>query len=496
MINMMYLVLTALLALNVSSEILNAFKVVDRSLQKSSNNISGANEVLYKSLKEKLTDPQQGANAKIWQPIAEQAQKISKEMYEDIDKYKMALKEEAGGKPSLTDSTFKEDNLDAGTRYFDKKGKGKELFDKLISYRKAMLALNPEIAAQFDKTLQINLDENNDGTFTRKNFYMSPTIANLTMLSKFQNDVKNSENQVVTYCHSKLGQVKVQFDTYASLVGQSSEYIMPGEKIKIRAGVGAFSTSSRPTISINGQSVGINADGVAELEVDGGGSGPKTATVNISYTTQSGETKNETKQVSWVVGTPGGASVSADKMNVFYIGVENPVSIASGAGWDKTTVGWGGLSANGSNGRYTVTPGSGSEGIVNITVTSNNKTSTFPFRVKRLPPATAGIGPNLQQDGAMASASFRAMGGIRAALLNSDFNANYTVESYTITGAGAGFNPSASAQNNGGFWSGPAAAIANKAIPGSFMIFSNIVVKGPDGRPVKAANSTVAIKCI
>ena len=75
MINLMYLVLTALLALNVSSEILNAFKVVDKSLQNSSANLSAANNTLYASLTEKLADPKTAEKAKIWEPKAEQAKK-------------------------------------------------------------------------------------------------------------------------------------------------------------------------------------------------------------------------------------------------------------------------------------------------------------------------------------------------------------------------------------------------------------------------------------
>ena len=66
MINLMYLVLTALLALNVSSEILNAFKVVDKSLQNSSSNLSAANATIYQSLTDKLNDPKTAEKAKIW----------------------------------------------------------------------------------------------------------------------------------------------------------------------------------------------------------------------------------------------------------------------------------------------------------------------------------------------------------------------------------------------------------------------------------------------
>lgn len=490
MINMMYLVLTALLALNVSAEILNAFKIVDKSLIKSNTNITSANDVLYKSLQEKLTDPQQGANAKIWQPIADQVGKYSGEMSKMVQEYKGKLIVEAGGS-NATSTDYKEDNLDAGTRLFSTKGEGAKLFAALQKYKQDVLALNPELKANFEKTFPVEVTGNaKDWTIT--NFHMVPSVAALTILSKLQNDVKNAENQLVTYCHSKLGQVKVQFDTYASLVGQSSEYVMPGEQIKIRAGVGAFSKQASPVVTINGSSVPINAEGFAELPVDGGGSGAHTANVTISYTTQTGEKKTETKEVKWMVGTPGGAAVMLDKMNVMYIGVDNPVTVASGTGWEKTSVTMSNGSLSGSQGRYTARVSA--EGTATITVKTDKGSNNFQFRIKTLPPASAFIGQ--VKEGEMAAASFRAMGGVRAQLENSEFDAPYKVMSYQITASGPGFpGGPAFGSNEGGYWAGNAATIANRAVPGTIISISKIIVQGPDGKPRKAANPSIVIRC-
>ena len=87
---------------------------------------------------------------------------------------------------------------------------------------------------------------------------MVPTVAALTILSKFQNDVKTSENRVVQFCHNKVGEVVVRFDTYAAIIGQNSNYLMPGQELEITAGVGAFSTGAKPTITIGGQTVTLN----------------------------------------------------------------------------------------------------------------------------------------------------------------------------------------------------------------------------------------------
>ena len=95
MINIMYLVLTALLALNVSSEILHAFIVVDKSLMTSNTNLTTANGTLYKSLESKLTDPQTAERAKPWNEKALQAQKLSAELDSYINQLKTDLKKEA-----------------------------------------------------------------------------------------------------------------------------------------------------------------------------------------------------------------------------------------------------------------------------------------------------------------------------------------------------------------------------------------------------------------
>jgi gliding motility-associated protein GldM len=487
MINMMYLVLTALLALNVSSEILNAFKIVDKSLKGSNANITTANNVLYKDLTDKLTDPQQGANAKIWQPVAEKGKKLSDDLYTMIENYKMQLKKEAGGEATANDSTYKEDNLDAATRLFDPAGEGKKLFDAMSKYRSDLLGVHPEVKQNFEKILALNIPEADAKEWSIKNFHMVPTVAALTILSKLQNDVKNSENQVASYCDSKLGQVKVQFDSYATIVGQSTEYTMPGGNIKIRGGVGAFSKSAQPKVTIDGSPVSINAEGFAEIEKPAGGSGSHSSTVSITYTTQSGETKTETKKVEWTVGQPSGAAVYLEKMNVLYIGVPNPLSIAGGAGAEKT-------SASISQGRL---DGAGqlkynayvsTEGTATITVRSGEQTTPVQFRVKMLPPATVYCAG--QKSGPVQSALIKAQGGLSSKLEGSDFDAAFEVVSYKVTVNGK--NGYQEAQNSGNRWSGAAAALINSCAPGSSVTFENVKIKGPDGRVRSATNEVLS----
>jgi gliding motility-associated protein GldM len=123
MINMMYIVLVALLALNVSAEILNAFKIVDKSLITSSLRLSETNNGLYQSLNARLTDEKFADRAKIWQPVASSAGKISGDLFNLIENFKGNLRMEADGR-FAADTNFKEDNLDAASRLFNASGKG------------------------------------------------------------------------------------------------------------------------------------------------------------------------------------------------------------------------------------------------------------------------------------------------------------------------------------------------------------------------------------
>ena len=95
MINMMYLVLTALLALNVSSEILNAFKTVNRSLENTNTTVNKSTETIMESLKLKTTDPTSATKAQIWYPKAQQAQNLSKTVFTYVQSLKDQILREA-----------------------------------------------------------------------------------------------------------------------------------------------------------------------------------------------------------------------------------------------------------------------------------------------------------------------------------------------------------------------------------------------------------------
>ncbi|MGZ8561314.1 MAG: type IX secretion system motor protein PorM/GldM, partial [Flavisolibacter sp.] len=283
MINLMYLVLTAMLALNVSAEILNAFKTVERSLTTTNTTINASTGTIMESFEDKKEDPTSKLKAEIWMPKAETAVRLTKDLNTYIESLKMEILTAAGFDPVKNgDSLFKEDNQDIATRIMVEQGKGKELGSKLEAYKKAMVGIDDSLSKQIGVLLkQIDLDppptknKAND-TWEAAYFRMVPTVAATTMLTKFQNDIKTSENRVVSLFHEQVGAVKVRFNKFAAIVGQNSNYLMPDQELEIRAGIGAFSTDAKPTINIGGTNFPVDADGVATYKARAsGGSGER-----------------------------------------------------------------------------------------------------------------------------------------------------------------------------------------------------------------------------
>ncbi|MFZ1451535.1 MAG: GldM family protein, partial [Ferruginibacter sp.] len=350
-------------------------------------------------------------------------------------------------------------------------------------YKKKMLAIDSSFEGKFAANFPVNTDpvpskEGGTKPFTTGYFHMTPTVAALTMLSKFQNNVKNAENTITSYIHSKIGAVEFVYDQFAAVVGQSSNYVMPGEKVTITAGVGAYSTAAQPQITIGGAGVPVNADGVAIREFTAEGGGERSMPVSVTYTKPDGTKETKNFPIKYTVGTPGGAAVMLDKMNVFYIGVPNPVTIGSPTGWDKTTVSMTGGTISGTGSKRVVTVSA--IGAASITVTADGKPSKFDFRIKRIPDPIIKVGPS--SGGRMQAVIFRSQQFVRADLENFDFEAKFSVTGGTIYFSNPGDRSVKQVSLTSGSL-GAADAYMKTLVPGSTVIFDNIRVVGPDGQP-------------
>lgn len=487
MINIMYLVLTALLALNVSAEIINAFKVVDQSLSRARATIDDKNKLIFNSFEDKLKDPETAERAAKWQAKALEAKKLTDDVMAYIEGIKQEIQKEAGliaGEPN----SMKEDDLDAATRVLTDPNtkKGDELRQKLIAYKKSLLAIDSSIAEEFANSLPIDTDpvqsnnETSQKDWAMGYFHMTPTVAAITILSKFENDIKNSEAMVIDACHRKVGEVQVIYDAFQAFAGTNSLYLMPGQELQITAGVGAFSSKSRPTVNIDGASVTLNAEGVAEYKTNVGGPGSYTKTVRIAFTKPDGTIGTTEKVINYTVGSPTGASVSADAVKVLYIGLDNPLTVNGGnVGDEKVSASMtnGSLTKTGA-GKYIARPAK-SGTIAVITVVADGKPTPFEFRVKDVPDPVAKVGNN--KGGRMPVNEFKAQAGVRADLENFVFEGvKFTVTGFTVVFTGAGFSNLAYREVSGNTFN-TVRDLIEKCKPGTTVTIDEISASGPGG---------------
>ena len=493
MINMMYLVLTALLALNVSAEILNAFKTVDRSLMIASGVAEQKNQEIFKSFKAKLEDPTSREKAAIWEPKAQQVKKISDELYNYIETLKSELKKESGLKTVDGKEEFKEDDLDAGTRLLvqrapEGKGKGKELFEKLKAYKEQLLSIDPEMKKEIEVGLPLDLtipptsSEAGKSDWSYAYFHMTPTIAAITILSKFQNDVRNSESKAVEFCHKQIGQVEIIYDQFQAFAGTNTQYLMPGEELVITAGIGAFSKAAQPSVSIDGANVALNAEGTAEYKTRVGGSGAGIKRVRISYAKPDGTTAVVEKEIKYTVGIPAGLTVSTDKTRVFYKGLENPLSVTGGGGDEKVNVSIEGAGASlrkAGPGQYIVT--CTQLGTVNVVANDGKNVQKIAIPVKRVPDPIVVVGGSA--GGAMPANVFRVQSGAIAELRDFVFEGvAYKVMSFMLICTGKGFDePEFAEVNSASFKDAAAQALIRRCQAGSTVTIGEIKVLEPGG---------------
>jgi gliding motility-associated protein GldM len=503
MINMMYLVLTALLALNVSSEILNAFKTVNKSLENTNITVNKSTGTIMKSLVDKLADPTTAAKAQIWYPKAQQVQSLTKPVYDYIQKLKDRILTESGGDPNDPSKKFKEDNLDIATRIMIDKGEGKNLLKMLGDYKSNLLTkVDPAINDEFKNSLPINLDKpasrNKAGkTWEGAYFHMVPTVAALTILSKFQMDVKTSENRVVQFCHNKVGEVVVRYDSYAAFAETNSSYVMPGDEMEITAGVGAFSKAALPTVMIEGANVPLDVDGAAHRKMNAATSlGKHAINVVVTFTDQDGKKQTYNKPIEYTVGQSA-ASIALDKMNVLYIGIDNPVSISTTSGGSEqqqvSISGGGGTIKALGGGHYIARVSSQSEDCY-ISVSVNNKLAgKSQFRVRNIPRAQAYVGG--YESGANINAgAFIAQSGVGAGIKDFPFDLKYTVTSFSIScDNDEGDIDVAECQGN--TWSAKAVTLIKKDVkPGRTITIDAIRVLNPDGTTKVAPSLVYYIK--
>ena len=216
------------------------------------------------------------------------------------------------------------------------------------------------------------------------------------------------------------------------------------------------------------------------------GVGTKTVTVTINYTDQEGKPQTKTVPITYVVGSPTGASVSADAVKVLYIGLQNPLSVNGGNVGDEKvhpSIDNGKLTKGDKPGHYIVEPVKPGTANITLNIDGQQKPQTFEFKVKTVPDPVAKVGKS--KGGPMKVNDFKAQFGVRAELENFVFEGvKFNITSFTIVFTGAGFLNLQARQVTGDTFDSVKDLI-DKAKPGTTVTIDEIRASGPGGsRPL------------
>ena len=396
MINLMYIVLTAMLALNVSSDVLNGFTLVEDGLKRTNSNVSDRNAALYMQLEEfTRQNPQKG---KLWLDKAADVRRQTLSLYKYIDSLKLAIVRDADGVDGKVDNILNQDNLEASSKVMVTYGNGAKLERRLAAYRKYIAAYiaDPKKQAAIQKALATEpvLQKGSmiKVPWVSGMFENMPVVASVTLLSKLQNDLLFAEGEALQTLVASVDAGDVRVNKLDAFVIPNSKLVMRGGKYSADIVLAAVDTTQRPAIFVNGRQLPANT---RTYEFMAGQTGTFTYSGYLDVTRGDGTTSRYPFQSDYTVIEPT-ATVSATMMNVLYAGINNPISISvPGVAQNAVSATMTNGSLTRSGDHWNAHPTRvGAECVITVTATLEGRSqtvSTSTFRVRKLPDPTAYI---------------------------------------------------------------------------------------------------------
>ncbi len=528
MINLMYLVLTALLAMNVSKEVINAFTIVDKSIGRSNTNIESKNLSTMKNFElsrddDELELEKREKVAKAME-IAEEARKKTSAMVAKLEAYKEAIITGAGGIVPETGKIKREADLESATSYMITQGNGARMKSELEAHKAVMAKFIDSLGADmklskdadpFEKNLPINFDiDNSEKSWSENMFEMVPAVAAVTIINKYKNDVMNSESAVLDELWaSAMGEKRKQkfveppipivpdekFNQYGVIASLDNSYALPGQTLNLTSMLGAFNADSKGLrIWVNGRPVSPKK-GIAKMKIRANSKpGKHSIRVRAQYLDKG---KSDDAVARWVpvkeevityyVGQPQ-ATISLDKMKIFYKGLKNPMTVsASGVRMSDISV------TGGPNiklvktglGKYNVLASKNS-GKTWVQITGKRSDGSIEnfgkieYRLGRVPDPIAYVAD--KTGGAMPVNAMKVQQAVFAKLKGFPYDLKYNVTSFNMVHVPKRGEMPAPLAVTGKFLNrGAAKALLNTLKVGDRLFFEDVRAKGPDGETRK-----------
>ena len=263
-----------------------------------------------------------------------------------------------------------------------------------------------------------------------------PLTAAITALAKIRADTKNAESEMVKKILGKMDMAVVNLDQFSAVAVAPTSYVIQGETYTAEIFLTAYDSKLNSSVSVNGANLPVK-DGKGTYTVSTNSEGIHTWVGTVRVKQTDGTIKEyKTPEQSYQVARPS-AVVSPDKMNVFYVGVDNPVSVsAPGIPKEKLRINIAGGTYTGSNGKYMVSVAAADiSKTANVTVSAeiNGKVQSFgssTFRIKRIPDPKAKFAN--KTGGTVSPVLLKSFPTVFAILENFDFDAKFTVTRFEL----------------------------------------------------------------
>lgn len=409
MINLMYLVFIAMLAMTIDQQIIRSYKDTNQSLTDTRLTVEDKNDNIFK----KTLQAKAVSSPESYGPLLDQYKTLEAKTNDLVGfiegiKNKMSSEAEYDANLPIEESLTALNNTEPATKNFFKDGDEKtpsktsqDLKNKVDDLRNFIVSTfgnSAQLKAVSDraqKTLIVDFpkgDKRSIQGWIQYKFYNQPLVAALSNLEILQSEARNLQSDALTSMLQEKVDADIKFDAYEALVSGPSS-VMKGEPAQIKVAIGTFA-SSVPGLAISGAKI-VNGQGIITPAT--GATGVQEFKGQVSFTDKNGKvhTLPYAHTLNVVSGSEAlkeqsGAILAADKMNVLYRGLSNPVSGSIlGADLSATTLSAAGASVSGSSGKWNVTPGAGNE--VTLTIAGKSPsgksiTQPFKFRVKNIPP--------------------------------------------------------------------------------------------------------------
>jgi gliding motility-associated protein GldM len=397
-------------------------------------------------------------------------------------------------------------------------GEAKPLKEKLIAYYGELVKLVPKDKQKdFQSRIQPSIptekvysaEHGEMVPWEEYNFYHAPIVAAIAQMDRIINDVKNAEGDAVNELFASINANDFKFDKLTAEVVAANSYVFTGDHYTADVFVGAFNSTQNPSIwlcdydsvtkkpigPIDSTSVKVEG-GLGKYDVQAGNVGLTKWSGLIRVKKPDGTFETYPFKQEYMVAAPS-AAVFLEKMNVFYIGVDNPITI-SAAGVSPSdlqpSLSGGQMRSNGKPGSYIVTVSGGTEATLNVGAKlngANKAMGSFKFRVKRVPDPVAYVG-TLKADGQMTKAELMGQSGVFARMENFDFDLKFTVVSFVMSMSINGVFVEKKA--NGPGITPEMKTMLGGAKPGNKVFFEQVTVKGPDGTLRKIPGVNIKVK--